>query len=95
MQITKIALFLFTAMRAVASPIDAEPDSLGVRAEDSPSIEYTGKCYKEDNNCKYQADRKTHFVKCPSAANTRCEQDGNKCTYDSYNRKVKCDFRHL
>ncbi|KAJ5201889.1 uncharacterized protein N7498_006552 [Penicillium cinerascens] len=93
MQITKISLFLFAAMGAVASPVDAE-SGLNARAENAADIKYTGKCYTKDNECKYEADGKTHLVKCPSAANTKCEKNGNKCTYDSYDRKVKCDFRH-
>nr|5OQS_A Chain A, NFAP [Aspergillus fischeri NRRL 181] len=57
-------------------------------------LEYKGECFTKDNTCKYKIDGKTYLAKCPSAANTKCEKDGNKCTYDSYNRKVKCDFRH-
>ncbi|EPS29334.1 hypothetical protein PDE_04283 [Penicillium oxalicum 114-2] len=94
MQITKISLFLFAAMGAVASPIDAESDGLNARAVNAANIQYTEKCYTKDNNCKYENDGKTHFVKCPSAANTKCEKDGNRCTHESYNGNVKCDFRH-
>ncbi|KAJ5118860.1 hypothetical protein N7448_010565 [Penicillium atrosanguineum] len=94
MQITKVSLFLFAAMGAIASPIDAESDGLNARVENAANIEYTGKCVAKDNNCRYGIGGKTHLVKCPSAANTKCEKDGNKCTYDSYNGKVKCDFRH-
>lgn len=41
MQITKISLFLFAAMGAVASPVDAE-SSLNARAENAADVEYTG-----------------------------------------------------
>lgn len=41
MQITKISLFLFAAMGAVASPIDAESDGLNARAVNAANIQYT------------------------------------------------------
>ncbi|EAW20689.1 uncharacterized protein NFIA_112130 [Aspergillus fischeri NRRL 181] len=94
MQITKISLFLFVGIGVVASPIHAESDGLNARAVNAADLEYKGECFTKDNTCKYKIDGKTYLAKCPSAANTKCEKDGNKCTYDSYNRKVKCDFRH-
>lgn len=42
MQITKISLFLFAAMGAVANPIGAESDGLSARAENAANIEYEG-----------------------------------------------------
>ncbi|KAJ5506749.1 hypothetical protein LT330_010451 [Penicillium expansum] len=94
MQITKIALFLFAAMGAVASPIEAEAESgINARAENGANVLYTGQCFKKDNICKYKVNGKQNIAKCPSAANKRCEKDKNKCTFDSYDRKVTCDFR--
>lgn len=42
MQITKISLFLFAAIAAVANPIDAESDGIVERDVDAADITYTG-----------------------------------------------------
>lgn len=48
MQITKIALFLFAAMGAVASPIEAEAESgINARAENGANVLYTGVSFME------------------------------------------------
>ncbi|KAJ9303046.1 hypothetical protein DTO271G3_420 [Paecilomyces variotii] len=91
MQITKISLFLFAAIAAVANPIDAESDGLVDRDVDAADITYAGECFRKNNECRYVANGKTHYVKCPSKfANQRCQMDKHKCTYDSYNGVVNC-----
>ncbi|OQE36888.1 hypothetical protein PENCOP_c011G02314 [Penicillium coprophilum] len=93
MQITKVALFLFAAMGAMATPIESVENGLDARAEAGVLAKYTGTCNRAKNECKYKNDRgKTTFIKCPSKiANKRCTKDGAKCTVDTYNNSVDCD----
>ncbi|KAJ6128123.1 hypothetical protein N7471_009340 [Penicillium samsonianum] len=92
MQITTVALFLFAAMGAVATPIESVSNGLDARAEAGILAKYTGKCTKSKNECKYKNDAgKDTFIKCPKFDNKKCTKDGNKCTVDTYNNAVDCD----
>ncbi|KAJ5371913.1 hypothetical protein N7517_003919 [Penicillium concentricum] len=93
MQLTTVALFLFAAMGAVASPIESVENGLDARAEAAAQAKYTGTCTRSKNECRYKNDRgKTTFIKCPTKiANKRCTRDGAKCTVDTYNNSVDCD----
>ncbi|KAH7321797.1 antifungal protein [Rhexocercosporidium sp. MPI-PUGE-AT-0058] len=89
MQISKVTLFFIAAMGAVASPIEPSSDGIDARAE---LITYTGTCTRSDNTCKYKGQSGANtFIKCPTAANKKCTNDGRACSYDSASKVVTCD----
>ncbi|KAK8104621.1 uncharacterized protein PG998_011654 [Apiospora kogelbergensis] len=91
MQFSTVTLFLVAAMGAIATPVNSA-DGVEARAEQGTLLEYTGTCTKAKNECKFKGQTgATTFVKCPTKPNNhRCFRDGNKCTFDSYSRKVVC-----
>ncbi|KAI0202405.1 antifungal protein [Astrocystis sublimbata] len=91
MQIINAALFLFAAMGAVATPLEAGSDGLDARGADAVLITYKGKCTKSSNTCKYTGQNgKTTIVSCPTARNLVCTNDNKECTFDSVDKKVTC-----
>ncbi|KAI8260058.1 hypothetical protein K4K58_002136 [Colletotrichum sp. SAR11_239] len=102
MQIAKVALFLFAAIGVAANPVDVDGSGIdaGVSSGEDMNtfITYTGKCsrgrnYKEDT-CKFKGQKgKTTIVRCPRFANQRCPRNGSKCTWDSYKRTTKCNYK--
>ncbi|KGO72077.1 Antifungal protein [Penicillium italicum] len=83
MQITRIAIFFFAAMGAVANPITNDLNAQALS-------KYGGECSKEHNTCTYRKDGKDHKVKCPSADNLKCKTDRHHCEYDDHHKKVDC-----
>ncbi|KAF5506688.1 Antifungal protein [Colletotrichum siamense] len=102
MQIAKVAFFLFAAIGVAANPVDVDGSGIdaGVSGGEGMNtlITYTGKCtrgrnYKEDT-CKFKGQKgKTTIVRCPRFANQRCPRNGSKCTWDSYKRTTKCNYK--
>ncbi|KAF7592939.1 hypothetical protein BBP40_012264 [Aspergillus hancockii] len=87
-----LGLVLFSALGAVASPVDAaSANRVEVREEAGDAgilIKYDGTCSKKNNECKYKAQNgKTAFCKCQVK---KCGSDGGKCFYDSANRQCTC-----
>ncbi|KAF4837600.1 Antifungal protein [Colletotrichum siamense] len=102
MQIAKVAFFLFAAIGVAANPVDVDGSGIdaGVSGGEDMNtlITYTGKCtrgrnYKEDT-CKFKGQKgRTTIVRCPRFANQRCPRNGSKCTWDSYKRTTKCNYK--
>ncbi|KAH8696995.1 antifungal protein [Phaeosphaeriaceae sp. PMI808] len=91
MQITTTVLFLSAAIGVIATPIQPERTSVDVRDNASSRIEYTGKCTRSTNICRYEGqNNKIILISCPSAANLRCTNDGRACSYESSTKKVTC-----
>nr|AHA86567.1 MAFP1 [Monascus pilosus] len=88
MQFTKIAIFLFAAMGAVANPIAAESGDLDVR--DVQLSKYGGECSLQHNTCTYLKGGKNQVVHCGSAANQKCKSDRHHCEYDEHHKTVNC-----
>ncbi|GLA33915.1 hypothetical protein AnigIFM63309_003938 [Aspergillus niger] len=88
MQLTSIAIILFAAIGAIATPITAEADNLVAR--EAELSKYGGECSVEHNTCTYLKGGKDHIVSCPSAANLRCKTERHHCEYDEHHKTVDC-----
>ncbi|PTU17405.1 hypothetical protein P175DRAFT_0560638 [Aspergillus ochraceoroseus IBT 24754] len=86
--LASVGLFLFAALGAIASPIQADsPGSfeLGARDGDNSLLSYPGKCTKDKNECRYETQSGLFaLVKCPEFANRRCTRDEQDCEWDRY-----------